>query len=264
VAKSSKNRKFGQRIWRAKFLARFLHQAWRGRSVLLVVDPTQRGFLASVLPAKGELLLPEKRELANSCHGHRSSRLRPATVTTNLTFLEKSEAAWHADKLQNSEGRRAVVLSHHQLFTAFGDGLGQGNGGKALAYNSKLYSVSQPFVKDIALWLWGHEHNFEVFNPYIGLNKGRCIGAAAIPVLQSQNPYGLIGNPDLQEQKALPALDPRVAQLSLDSDKAYFHDYAVMTLRIPDGASLPSRIDYYELDSCNHGENELMFGEVLS
>jgi Calcineurin-like phosphoesterase len=187
----------------------------------------------------------------------------PATVATNVTFLEPSEATWHTDKLQNSGGRRSILLSHHQLFTAFGDGVGQGNSGKALAYNPRLYSVFQPFIGSIALWLWGHEHNFEVFDPYSGLNKGRCIGASAIPVLQSQDPYGPISNPDLQDQNALPALVPSVDQLSMNSDKVYFHNYALMTLRIPGGTTLPSRIDYYEVDSSNHGESELMFGEII-
>jgi hypothetical protein len=188
----------------------------------------------------------------------------PFTVTTNLTYLEQSEADWHADKLQNAGGRRTVVLSHHQLFTAFGDGVGQGTGGKVLAYNPKLYSIFQPFIGNIALWLWGHEHNFEVFNPYVGLSNGRCIGASAIPVLQPQNPYGLIANPDLQGQNGLPTLGSGVPQLSLNNDKVYFHNYAVMTLCVPGGATLPSRIDYYELDSSDHGASELMFGEIIS
>jgi predicted phosphodiesterase len=188
----------------------------------------------------------------------------PTTVTTNLTYLEDSEAVWHADKLQNSGGRKTIVLSHHQLFTAFGDGVGQGTTGKALAYNPKLLSVFQPFMTKVAIWLWGHEHNFEVFNPYIGLNNGRCVGASAIPVLEPQNPYGLIANADLQGQDALPTFAPNISELSLNSDKVYFHGYAVMTLRTPGGAALPSRIDYYEVDSSNHGESELMFGELIS
>ena len=137
----------------------------------------------------------------------------PATMKTNVTYLEPEEAAWHADKLRNAGGRRTVVLSHHQLFTAFGDGVGQITSGKPLAYNPKLYAVFQPFIEDIALWLWGHEHNFEVFNSYLGLNKGRCIGASAIPVLEEEDPYGPIAHPDLQDQTALPTLDPDVGEL---------------------------------------------------
>jgi hypothetical protein len=188
----------------------------------------------------------------------------PDTVNSNVTYLEQSEMDWHADKLKNSDGRRTVVLSHHQLFTAFGDGVGQPDGGQALAYNPKLYSAFSPYLGGIALWLWGHEHNFEVFDSYIGLNKGRCTGASAIPVLQTDGPYGLIVNPDLQDQKALPALDSDAPQLSMNNDNVYFHSYAMMTLRAPGVMELPSRIDYYEVDSSNHGESELMFGKIIS
>ncbi|HUI73876.1 MAG TPA: metallophosphoesterase [Candidatus Acidoferrum sp.] len=187
----------------------------------------------------------------------------PFTVISNVTYLEDSEAAWHSDKLKNFLGR-TVLLSHHQLFTAFGDGVGKGDGGKALAYNPKLYSVFQPFMQKIALWLWGHEHNFEVFDPYIGLGKGRCIGAAAIPVLQEQNPYGYMSDPDLQGQKALPALKKGVAELSMNKDKVYYHDYAILTLRAPGNAKPSSRIGYYQLDSVDKGQSQLMYGEDIS
>lgn len=186
----------------------------------------------------------------------------PFTVATNLTYLEPSEAAWHADKLKNFAGR-TILLSHHQLFTAFDGGVGKGQTGKSLAYNPRLYSVFQPFMKNIAAWLWGHEHNFEVFDPYIGLDKGRCIGAAAIPVLREQNPYGQIADPDLQGQAALPTLKKGIAQLSLNADNVFFHNYAIMTLRLAGRATPPSRIDYYEVDSINHGASALMLGEEI-
>ena len=188
----------------------------------------------------------------------------PTTVNTNVTYLEDSEAAWHVDKLQNNGGRRTIVLSHHQLFTAFGDGIGRGASGKALAYNPKLYAIFEKYMGQIALWLWGHEHNFEAFSPYIGLNKGRCIGASAIPVLEPQNPYGLIVGPDLQGQAGLPTLISGVGQLSLNKDKEYYHGYAIMTLGTPGTGAPPSRIDYYEVDSDNHAESELMFGELIA
>jgi hypothetical protein len=187
----------------------------------------------------------------------------PFTVTTNVTFLDQKEAEWHVDKLTNSGGRQTILMSHHQLFTAFGGGVGQGASGKALAYNPKLNSVFAPFLDKVALWLWGHEHNFEVFNPYLGLKKGRCIGASAIPSLTSQNPYGLIQNPDLQGQNALPTLSQGVEKLGVTSDGAYFHNYAILTLRSAKSEIRDSKIEYYELDSCSHGESILMNGEII-
>jgi hypothetical protein len=185
----------------------------------------------------------------------------PFTVTSNVTFLDPQEAAWHTDKLSNAGGRQTILLSHHQPFTAFGDGIGKGPSGKPLAYNPKLYSVFGPFLSNIALWLWGHEHNFELFNPYLGLEKGRCVGASAIPCFEALNPYGLIKDPDLQGQSALPTLAP--VKLDVNSLGWYFHNYAIITLRSPKSEFRDSRIEYYELDSFNHGQSILMHGEVI-
>jgi len=187
----------------------------------------------------------------------------PITVATNVTFLDAQEADWHVDKLRNAGGRQTILLSHHQPFTAFGDGVGVGGSGKPLAYNPKLCSVFGPFMSNIALWLWGHEHNFEFFNPYLGLKKGRCVGASAIPCLKAQNPYGLIQNPDLQGQSALPGLAPGMLQLSVNSDGWYFHNYAILTLRNPKSQFKDSKIEYYELDSSKQGPSILMGGEVI-
>ena len=187
----------------------------------------------------------------------------PVTVDTNVTFLDPKEADWHVDKLNNAGGRKTILLSHHQLFTAFGGGVGKGSQGKPLAYNPQLYRVFGPYLKNVALWLWGHEHNFEFFAPYLGLNKGRCVGASAIPCLKAQNPYGLIQDPDLQGQAELPQLAPGMLELSINADGVYYHNYAIVTLRSPQSQFLDSKIEYYELDSDSHGESILMGGEVI-
>jgi hypothetical protein len=187
----------------------------------------------------------------------------PFTVTANVTFLDPQEAIWHLDKLNNAGGRQTLLLSHHQLFTAFGDGIGQGQDGKPLAYNPKLYAVFGPYLNNIALWLWGHEHNFEFFSPYLGLKKGRCIGASAIPCLKAQDPYGFIQNPDLQGQNALPTLAPGMLELSINPTGEYFHNYAILTLRSPNSQFRDSIIEYYEIDSPNNSLSILMGGEVI-
>ncbi len=187
----------------------------------------------------------------------------PFTVNTNLTFLDPQEADWLVDKIQNAGGRKTILLSHHQLFTAFGDGVGQGPSGKYLAYNPNLYGVFKPYLGNVSLWLWGHEHNFEFFNPYIGLNKGRCAGASAISVLAAQGPYTPNPNLDLQGEASLPTLAPGMLPLQINGQGAYFHCYAIMTLRNAGSQFNTSTIDYYELDSSNHGGSILMGGESM-
>jgi hypothetical protein len=187
----------------------------------------------------------------------------PFTVQTNLTFLDPKEVDWHVDKLKNNGGRKTVLLSHHQLFTAFGDGVGQGTGGTKLAYNPNLLSAFGPYLNGVALWLWGHEHNLEIFDPYLGLAKGRCIGASAIPVFAAQNPNTPNPDLDLQGQPALPTLKQGVTPLNVNSQGVYFHNYAIMELHSPASEIKVSSIQYYQLDASNHGPSILTFGEDI-
>jgi hypothetical protein len=38
-------------------------------------------------------------------------------------------------------------------------------------------------------WFWGHEHTLAVYDSYMGLNRGRCVGCSAIPVFRNQQSY---------------------------------------------------------------------------
>jgi len=42
----------------------------------------------------------------------------PGTVISNLTYLDERELAWQRDKIANAGGRKTILLSHHQLFSA--------------------------------------------------------------------------------------------------------------------------------------------------
>jgi predicted phosphodiesterase len=93
-----------------------------------------------------------------------------------------SELAWHKDKLVNAGSRKTILLTHHQLFTR----------NSSIAYrdpvpakkpvNDYLLKQFGDFLPEIKLWLWGHEHNQVIYQPFMGLERGRCVGASAIPV----------------------------------------------------------------------------------
>src|SRR5207244_1267414 len=55
--------------------------------------------------------------------------------------------------------------------------------------NPKLLDVFEPFfATGIAAWLWGHEHNFVLFqNGLFGLSKGQLLGASAYE--ERESPY---------------------------------------------------------------------------
>jgi hypothetical protein len=132
----------------------------------------------------------------------------PLHVTDVLTFLEKDEEDWHAERIKEFAGR-TILLSHHQLFSAFSQiGKRDANGNLHAANPNLLESYNR--FKDagrVAAWFWGHEHNLCIYQPYAGLQFGRCIGHGAIPVFDSDRPYdapsGLLDPPALIDNTKL-------------------------------------------------------------
>jgi len=164
----------------------------------------------------------------------------PGTVISNLTYLDDQELAWHREKIANPGGRRTILLSHHQLFSAAG-GVGNTGDGRPLAVNPHLYSAFADVLGQVELWIWGHEHNLIAFDEYVGLGRGRCIGSAAVPMLLEQNPYTPDPNLILPPgQSGPPIMDPRV-RLG-DNGEFYNHAYALLTL---DGRA--AHIAYYQV-----------------
>jgi hypothetical protein len=44
----------------------------------------------------------------------------PITVASNMTSLNPNEVDWVLSKINSAERRKTILLSHHQLFSAFG------------------------------------------------------------------------------------------------------------------------------------------------
>lgn len=105
----------------------------------------------------------------------------PASGGTAATYLEETEVVWLNDKIANPGGRRTVLLSHHPLFTAYENIEGH-------AVNLRLaWQILEVFPK-VDLWLWGHEHNFVVYGPHAGIERGRCIGHGGFPMGEDEVP----------------------------------------------------------------------------
>lgn len=184
------------------------------------------------------------------------------TVNANLTYLEPAEAAWHQDKLANAGGRKTIALSHHQLFTAFADGVGRDAAGRALAVNPNLLATFADPAKGmsldkIALWLWGHEHNLVIFAPYLGLARGRCIGAGAVPVEVASRPYAV--NPALAPPPGHDDLPTPIPAAQLASAGGFYdHCYATITL-----SRAAARVDYYQTP-LDGGASTLTYSETIA
>jgi hypothetical protein len=121
----------------------------------------------------------------------------PFHVKDALTYLETDEEDWHVDRTREFPGR-TILLSHHQLFSAFSQ-IGQPDkDGKLHPCNPNLLAsyvrLEESAPDRIAAWFWGHEHNLCIYQPYARLQCGRCIGHAAIPVFANDEPYEVPDN----------------------------------------------------------------------
>lgn len=114
----------------------------------------------------------------------------PFDVTAVLTSLEKDEEDWLTERIAEFPGK-TILLSHHQLFSALARIGPPRPDGSFVAYNPYLAVSFQRFADAapgrIAAWFWGHEHALTVYEPYLGLERGRCIGHGAVPVFTTQS-----------------------------------------------------------------------------
>jgi len=167
----------------------------------------------------------------------------PFTVGSNMTGLVRigswAEEDWHLDKINLAGSRKNVLLSHHQLFSPFGS-VGSDGTGKAFAYNKHLRGTFQAVMDKIVLWFWGHEHTLAVFDPYMDLKRGRCVGASAVPVFKDQQSYSDASGLETYGGVPLPTWNPMgVLATNLDD---YNNCFAIMTINGPS-----ANVDYYQV-----------------
>jgi hypothetical protein len=166
----------------------------------------------------------------------------PFSVTENLTRLESDEESWHLARLAETNAH-TILLSHHQLFSAHSQ-IGPETGGILNPINPNLLASYKKFnnAGKIAAWFWGHEHNLCVFEPYAGLDRGRCIGHGGIPVFQSENPYGasakIADPPRLVEKVRLDAFSPGAM-----AEPLYAHGFAMIAL---ESSTRGASVSYFE------------------
>jgi Calcineurin-like phosphoesterase len=88
--------------------------------------------------------------------------------------LADPQLQWIKDSILRAEsaGQNVVLLSHHQLFTAFGHMDGP-----------QIADKLGPFLRDhpVRVWFWGHEHRCTVYRPAPEVEHARCIGNGGVP-----------------------------------------------------------------------------------
>jgi hypothetical protein len=128
----------------------------------------------------------------------------PLAVEDAVTYVEPDEVEWIARRVREFPGR-TILLSHHQLFSAFSPIGKAGPNGVRSPCNPHLLAMFAELKDEgrIAAWFWGHEHSLGIYKPFAGLRRGRCIGNGAVPVYGFEEIYrpvdGLIRIPELVE-----------------------------------------------------------------
>jgi predicted phosphodiesterase len=91
--------------------------------------------------------------------------------------IDDEQARWVWEVAQQSENRRIVLFSHHQLFSPFDD---QGPN-----LSKQLYHLLTS--GRVAAWYWGHVHQCVIHDPHpsYGL-RARCIGHGGMPYLRTK------------------------------------------------------------------------------
>jgi predicted phosphodiesterase len=151
------------------------------------------------------------------------------------TFLEDQEVVWLKDKIASAGKRKTVLLSHHQLFSAYDD-----IGSKGNRVNAKLLEQLGGVLNQVTVWFWGHEHNLVIYEKHLGV-LGRCIGHGAFPV---DVDLPMTADPNVPVVKA--ALSP-------EQDNALFqHGYVIMDL-----TPATATVTYYQFDADQQVESVL-------
>jgi hypothetical protein len=88
--------------------------------------------------------------------------------------LKDPQASWLADTLARN-AHKPVLLTHHQLFSAFEDAP---EAGQILRQKLRPLLQQQP----VHSWFWGHEHRFVIYDPTAEVRHARLIGNGGVPV----------------------------------------------------------------------------------
>jgi Calcineurin-like phosphoesterase len=148
------------------------------------------------------------------------------------TFLTDTEVAWVTQRVATAAGRKTIFLSHHQLFTRFSNIVDPPPAGQnGLSVNPRLQTQVGGLLPQVAVWLWGHEHDMVIYEKQLGV-LARCLGNGAIPVLPPSDPPG--SPPPHLEITADETIRPVL------NGEFFTHGYAIIQLTGPNAT-----ISYY-------------------
>ena len=107
--------------------------------------------------------------------------------------LAGKQADWLEERLADAGGRKSLLLSHHQLFSAYE------HGAKTLRAKALPVLARHP----VDGWIWGHEHRCMTFVATEGVGYGVCLGHGGVPVYQRHDEGKPVKAPGRYEYRAV-------------------------------------------------------------
>lgn len=89
--------------------------------------------------------------------------------------LHDPQASWVEESHSGLPEQKLMLLSHHQLFSAYDD--------VPPELGDKLKTLLD--ADAVHAWFWGHEHRCVLYQPHMGVKFARCIGNGGIPAFPS-------------------------------------------------------------------------------
>ena len=91
--------------------------------------------------------------------------------------LVQPQPDWLRDELKGAGGRKTMLLSHHQLFSAYE------------SVDDEIQAAAAPILAQnpVTSWFWGHEHRCVLYSAHQNVSFPRCLGNGGIPVYMSHN-----------------------------------------------------------------------------
>ena len=91
--------------------------------------------------------------------------------------LVEPQPDWIRDELKGAGRRKTMLLSHHQLFSAYEK------------VDDELPAAAAPILAQhpVTSWFWGHEHRCVLYSAHQNVGFPRCLGNGGIPVYMSHN-----------------------------------------------------------------------------
>jgi hypothetical protein len=170
------------------------------------------------------------------------------------TSVRDDEFRWHKHQLEQTDERATILLSHHQLFSAY-DPIGVTTSPDSMNTHLKQrfspYFSTQSGASHVRAWFWGHEHDFvPMATGHHGLDLGVCMGHGAIPVdsIKVQRP----GIPPFNGR------DPYTPFKALGTDAGGYYNHGFSMLHLE---KRKATIEHFEVDE--HGAVLSLFAQPI-